>query len=174
MSVILSLQSCMAVGKTTAMRYLQYHAPWAHVLPEDNADVLAQIRGRSLDRTDMAGCIEIQRLWLRAEVERYARAHRFPCCVLDFGAEEFEFFTLNYPRSVGLDWDVEASLTRNWKPCADACRTGSSFWTRRRACCAHGSRVLLPPFEHHLCTLMPLKRAWFAGRSNVDWLDTAL
>lgn len=28
----------------------------------------------------------------------------FPCTVMDFGAEEIELFTLNYPKSMGLDW----------------------------------------------------------------------
>ena len=37
--MILSLQGCMAVGKTTAARYLQAHDPQLHVCFEDNAAV---------------------------------------------------------------------------------------------------------------------------------------
>mgnify|MGYP000351537975 FL=1 len=27
---------------------------------------------------------------------------------MDFGAEEIEFYTLNYPKSRGLEWEMEA------------------------------------------------------------------
>ena len=47
--MILSLQGCMAVGKTTAVRYLQEHAPDIHISYEDNSDVIAEIKQRNLD-----------------------------------------------------------------------------------------------------------------------------
>ena len=48
--MILSLQGCMAVGKTTAVRYLQEHAPDIHISYEDNSDVIAEIKRRNLDK----------------------------------------------------------------------------------------------------------------------------
>lgn len=42
--MILSLQGCMAVGKTTAARYLQAHDPQLHVCFEDNAAVIAEVK----------------------------------------------------------------------------------------------------------------------------------
>ena len=48
--MILSLQGCMAVGKTTAVRYLQENAPYIHISYEDNRDVIEKIRRRKLDK----------------------------------------------------------------------------------------------------------------------------
>ena len=31
---------------------------------------------------------------------------------MDFGAEEIVFYTLNYPRSMGWDWEVEIPLQK--------------------------------------------------------------
>ena len=48
--MILSLQGCVAVGKTTAVRYLQENAPYIHISYEDNRDVIEEIRRRKLDK----------------------------------------------------------------------------------------------------------------------------
>jgi ribonucleotide reductase beta subunit family protein with ferritin-like domain len=31
---------------------------------------------------------------------------------MDFGAEEIEFYTINYPKIIGVDWDIEKALKR--------------------------------------------------------------
>lgn len=51
--MILSLQGCMAVGKTTAARYLEQHCQQVQVCFEDNAAVLAEIKQRGLNKTAM-------------------------------------------------------------------------------------------------------------------------
>lgn len=114
--MILSLQGCMAVGKTTAVRYLQEHAPEIHISYEDNSDVIAQIKARNLDKNKYEDYLKIQRLWLRKEVQRWEKARQYPCTVMDFGAEEIAFYTLNYPKTIGMDWDVADAL----KPELDA------------------------------------------------------
>lgn len=38
--MVLSLQGCMAVGKITAIRYLQDHAPYVNIRYEINADIV--------------------------------------------------------------------------------------------------------------------------------------
>ena len=116
--MILSLQGCMAVGKTTAVRYLQEHAPYIHISYEDNTSVIAEIRARNLDKYKYEDYLEIQRLWLKKEVARWEKARQYPCTVMDFGAEEIEFYTLNYPKTIGMDWEVEQAL----KPELDAVR----------------------------------------------------
>ena len=61
--MILSLQGCMAAGKTTAARYLQQHATEIHVSFEDNAAVVQKVKERGLKkmftRTTLksSGCI---------------------------------------------------------------------------------------------------------------------
>lgn len=42
--MILSLQGCMAVGKTTAIKYLQKNAPYINVSYEDHTDVIEEVK----------------------------------------------------------------------------------------------------------------------------------
>ena len=63
--MILSLQGCMAVGKTTAARYLEQHCQQVQVCFEDNAAVLAEIKQRGLNKNSYSDYLEIQRLFLR-------------------------------------------------------------------------------------------------------------
>ena len=61
--MILSLQGCMAVGKTTAARSLEQHCQQVQVCFEDNAAVLAEIKQRGLNKNSYADYLEIQRLF---------------------------------------------------------------------------------------------------------------
>ena len=99
--MILSLQGCMAVGKTTVARYLEQHCQQVQVCFEDNAAVLAEIKRHGLNKNSYADYLEIQRLFLRNELRRGQKAKKYPHAVMDFGAEEIEFYTLNYPKSRG-------------------------------------------------------------------------
>ena len=166
----------MAVGKTTAVDYLREYAPYVNISYEDNSDVIAEIRRRGLVQAKFEDYLEIQRLWLRKEVVRYEKAIQHPCSVMDFGAEEIEFFTLNYPKSMGLDWDIEAAL-RNELAAIRCCLphrilfldAGNETLIRRKIGDTTRSRN---SFEHHMNHLLPLKRAWFIGRDDVDVLNT--
>ena len=42
--MILSLQGCMAVGKTTAVRYLQENAPYINISYEVNSDIVEYVK----------------------------------------------------------------------------------------------------------------------------------
>ena len=172
--MILSLQGCMAVGKTTAVRYLQTHAPYLHISYEDNRAVIEEIRRRKLNKNCYADYLEIQRLWLRQEVLRGQHAAPYPCTVMDFGAEEIEFYTLHYPQSIGQDWEVAQAL----KPELDALRpylpdrilfldASDDVLRAHKEADTTRSREF---FEQYLTTLLPLKRAWFADKPNVDVL----
>ena len=48
--MVLSLQGCMAVGKTTAVKYLQQNAPYIHISYEINNDITEEIKRRQLDK----------------------------------------------------------------------------------------------------------------------------
>lgn len=50
--MILSLQGCMAVGKTTAVRYLQENAPYVNISYEINTDIIDEVKRRQLDKTN--------------------------------------------------------------------------------------------------------------------------
>lgn len=173
--MILSLQGCMAVGKTTAVRYLQENAPYVNISYEINTDVVEEVKGRKLDKNVYADYLEIQKLWLNKEVVRYNKAKDFKCSIMDFGAEEIEFYTLNYPKTIGKDWDVENALKKELEEVRKCMPTRILFLDA-------SNEVLLKHkendttrsrnfFDHHLKYLLPLKRNWFIGKENVDVLN---
>ena len=173
--MILSLQGCMAVGKTTAVRYLQENAPYVNISYEINADVVEEVKCRKLDKNVYADYLEIQKLWLNKEVVRYNKAKDFKCSIMDFGAEEIEFYTLNYPKTIGKDWDVENALKKELEEVRKCMPTRILFLDA-------SNEVLLKHkendttrsrnfFDHHIKYLLPLKRNWFIGKENVDVLN---
>ena len=177
--MILSLQGCMAVGKTTAARYLQAHDPQLHVCFEDNAAVIAEVKHRGLDKNCYADYLEIQRLFLQNEVRRWQEAQKYLCTVMDFGAEEIEFYTLNYPKSRGLEWEIEA-IRQALAPelaAVQACMpehilfldASESVLRARKAGDTTRSREF---FAYYLNHLLPLKREWFREKKNVTFLST--
>lgn len=172
--MVLSLQGCMAVGKTTAVRYLQDHAPYVNISYEVNTDIIEEVKRRHLNKNKYEDYLEIQKLWLHKEVMRYHTAQRFSCSVMDFGAEEIEFYTLNYPRTIGQDWEVESVLHRELeavRKCMPArilfLDASDEVLSKHRESDSTRSRTF---FEHHMKYLLPLKRQWFIGKENVDVL----
>ena len=172
--MILSLQGCMAVGKTTVVNRLRDNAPWVHISYEENADVIRRVKESGLDKNRYEDYLQIQRLWIENEVSRYRSAAGYPCTVMDFGAEEIEFYTLHYPQSIGQVWEIENALKdelaelRRCLPSRILFLDASEETLRARR--AHDPVRTRPFFEHHLQRLMPLKREWFARKDNVDWL----
>lgn len=172
--MVLSLQGCMAVGKTTAARYLQAHAPGLHVCFEDNAAVIAEVRRRGLNKQVFEDYLEIQRLWMHHEAQRYREAEKYPCAVMDFGAEEIEFYTLHYPLSIGKSWPVadalqqELAQLQKCMPARILFLDGSeSLLRRHKEADTTRSREF---FEHYLTRMLPLKKEWFFAKKNLDIL----
>ena len=172
--MVLSLQGCMAAGKTTAVRYLQENAPYIHISYEDTRAVIEEVRQRKLDKTCYPDYLEIQKLWLHNEVVRYQKAVQYPCSIMDFGAEEIEFYTLNYPKSIGVNWEVENALKAELET-VRACLpdrilfldASEEVLRQHKENDKTRSRTF---FEQYLKTLLPLKRQWFAQKENVDYL----
>lgn len=175
MALILALEGCMAVGKTSAAAYVQAQAPQVHVSFENTGNVIAQVQLRGLNKNVFSDYVEIQRLWIREEVERFARLQAYKVALTDFGAAEIEFYTLCYPRSIGADWDVEGALKEELAQLR-AClpqrilfldAREETLRTRKEADLTRSRSF----FEHHLRRLMPLKREWFIGKEAVDVLN---
>lgn len=173
--MILSLQGCMAVGKTTAVNYLREHAPYVNISYENNADIVREIKQRQLDKNQYEDYLEIQKLWLNQEVVRHHKAKAHMCSIMDFGAEEIEFYTLNYPKSIGQDWEIENALQDELEAVRKCMPTRILFLDasdetlqRHKEMDTTRSRNF---FDHYLQHLLPLKRAWFLGRDNVDILN---
>lgn len=173
--MILSLQGCMAVGKTTAVKYLQQNAPYINISYEINTDIVDEVKRRKLDKNKYEDYLEIQKLWLRKEVERWKKAQQYSCSVMDFGAEEIEFYTLNYPKTIGENWEIEQALkdelaaVRKCMPDRILFLDASDDVLRQHK--ENDSTRSRNFFEHHLTHFLPLKREWFFGKENVDVLN---
>lgn len=175
MSLILSLQGCMAVGKTTVLRHLQENLPYVNISYEMHSDINSEINQRKLNKNKYEDYLEIQKLWLANEVKRWDDAQRFKCTVMDFGAEEIEFYTLNYPKTIGMDWIIEERLHNELKEvrkCLPArilfLDASDNTLRKHKENDTTRSRNF---FEHHLQYLLPLKRKWFIGRDDTDILN---
>lgn len=172
--MVLSLQGCMAVGKTTALNYLRENAPYVNVSYEENSEVVQAIRNRKLDNNKYEDYLEIQRLWLDNEVRRFERVEDLPCTVMDFGVEEIEFHTINYPKAIGKDWDIENALkdeligVRKCMPARILFLDAPDDTLRQRK--QSDPNRARSSFEYYLKELMPLKRTWFSRMSNVNYL----
>ena len=172
--MVLSLQGCMAAGKTTALNYLRENAPYVNVSYEENSEVVQAIRNRILEKNKYEDYLEIQRLWLDNEVRRFERVEDLPCTVMDFGVEEIEFHTINFPKAIGKDWDIENALkdelvgVRKCMPARILFLDASGDTLRQRK--QSDPNRARSSFEYYLKHLMPLKRTWFSKMSNVDYL----
>ena len=176
MALVLALQGGMAVGKTTAARWLAAHEPRVTVLLEDTAAPAAEVRRRGLDKRTFADYTEIQRIFIRHEIARWQAVQAQPCVVTDLGAEEIEFYTLHYPASIGQAWPVAQALAPELAALR-RCRAARTLFLdaspavlyARKQGDATRDRGF---FAHSTAALLPAKRAWFAARPDVDFLPT--
>lgn len=98
---------------------------------------------------------------------------------MDFGAEEIEFYTLNYPKSRGLEWEIEAirQVLAPELAAVQACMpehilfldASESVLRARKTGDTTRSREF---FAYYLNHLLPLKREWFREKKNVTFLST--
>lgn len=174
MSIVLSLQGSMAVGKTTAARYVGEQLPQVLVSYEDPFPVVEQVKKLGLDKSTFVGFTEIQRLFIRAEILRWQAAQRYPVTLFDTGPEEIEFHTLHYPRTIGASWSMETALEEELAKLR-CCRPDrvlfldagvdtlrhhkDSDTTRRR-----GS------FDFYIDNMLDAKRKWLADHMTVDFV----
>ena len=172
--VVLSLQGCMAAGKTTAVRYLQIQEPRISVSFESNRHVIEEVKRRKLDKNQYEDYLEIQKLWLKNEIARYEEAITHPVSIMDFGAEEIEFYTLNYPKSMEKNWEI-ANALKSELEAVRACMPARILFldASEETLRAHKEADAMRSrefFEYYLKHMMPLKKAWFRERKDTDWL----
>lgn len=115
MTTIVALQGGMAVGKTAASKFIEAQLPNVHVSYENPYPVVKEIKSRKLVKTNFDDFIEIQRMFINAEIERWRSFLKYEFVVTDFGAEEIEYHTLFYHKAMGYNWDVEAELKEELK-----------------------------------------------------------
>ncbi len=109
MRYIISIQGPMAVGKTTAIKYAEKQLWKFNFLYENPYPIVAKRENLRLDITTEKDFIENQRLFIEAEIKRY---NDLPCgiTVYDRGPEDTECYTINYPKVIGEQWNIEESL----------------------------------------------------------------
>lgn len=118
--MVLALQGGMAVGKTTAARYVAAHDPAVAVFFEDNSPALSTLQGRGLDKHRFADYCEIQRAFIQQEIDRYDRAAACSCALIDLARRKSSFtpcFILPALGRIGLSGK---HLRRNLPRCAAA------------------------------------------------------
>ena len=176
MGRVFSLQGSMAVGKTTALKLIEQVTTY-HISFEENQQVIKAINRRQLDNNNQKDYLEIQKLWIKEEIVRWQNNQKYPITLQDFGAEEIEFYTLNYPLSLHKNWKVEHSLN---KPLQQLKRyqperilfldAQDTILEKRKQADSLRSRSF---FDYQLKHLLPLKRDWFSKKENVDFLDVS-
>lgn len=175
MSIVLSNQGCMAVGKTTALKYIEVNAPYINISYENNRHIINRVMERQLNKNIFADYIEIQKLWIQNEISRWEEAQKYDCTIMDFGAEEIEFYTFAYPKTIGADWDVEACMheelekLRRCMPDRILYLDASEDELRNRK--VNDKTNDRKFFEYYIKNLLPLKKEWFIGKENVDVLN---
>ena len=94
---------------------------------------------------------------------------------MDFGAEEIEFYTLNYPKAIEKEWPVEEALRdelNSLKQCVPTrilfLDASEAYLRRNKESDKSRSRNF---FDFYLQHLLPLKRQWFLGQEHVDVLN---
>lgn len=175
MSIVLSLQGCMAAGKTTAVKYIQSQAPYVNISYEINTDIIEQVKSRHLDKNIFEDYIKIQRLWIQNEIVRWEKTQKYGCSIMDFGAEEIEFYTLNYPKTIGANWDVEDKLHSELESLRKCMPNRILYFNASedvlRSHKENDKTRSRDFFEHHIKYLLPLKKEWFLVKKNVDILN---
>lgn len=171
----LSLQGSMAVGKTTALHRIEKHDSTIYISYEKNNHVIDEIRNRKLNKNIYSDYLEIQRLFILNEIKRYQEAAQHHCSIMDFGAEEIEFYTLNYPKAIGVDWEVakpleiELQLLKSCFPqkILYLNAANETLLARKKSDNSRNREF----FEFYIQKLLPLKREWFLNQEIVDILE---
>lgn len=174
--MIVSLQGGLASGKTTAARYIEEHLPGVTVSYENPVPVLERVKSSGLNKFALDDYLQIQRMFIGAEIERYNLFKQKGKVVIDLGPEEIEFYTLHFPCSIGMDWDVERLLADELAALRCCKLDGilyldASIETLRRRKEADGSRSR-NSFEHFIAHLHAMKREWFHQSPITEFVNT--
>ena len=94
---------------------------------------------------------------------------------MDFGAEEIEFYTWNYPKSIGVDWNIGLALHKELEQLKHCMPNRILFLEasedtlqKRKEKDTSRSRTF---FEYYIKNMMPLKEAWCTAHWNADRLN---
>ncbi|PFA15645.1 MULTISPECIES: AAA family ATPase [Bacillus cereus group] len=107
MTYIISLQGPMASGKTTLARRLEGRG--FQIVYENPYEIVEKRKKLNLDIYTKEGFITNQKLFIEAKIKEFQNA-RGHLVIFDRGPEDIEFYTLQFPKVIGMDWDIECEL----------------------------------------------------------------
>ncbi|MBY0598701.1 AAA family ATPase [Bacillus bingmayongensis] len=107
MSYIISLQGPMASGKTTLARRLEECG--LPILYEKPYEIVEKRKKLNLDIYTKEGFITNQKMFIEAKIKEFQNA-RGSTLIFDRGPEDIEFYSLHFPKLIGMDWDIENEL----------------------------------------------------------------
>ncbi len=171
MRYIISIQGPMAVGKTTAIKHAEKQFRQFNFSYENPFPIVTKRDKLGLDITTETGFVEDQRLFIEAEIKRY-NALPNGVTVFDRGPEDTECYTINHPKVIGEQWDIEEalqpelSLLRNCVVDSILFLTASDEVLSQRMSSDKSRRrssFNLKAFR--------LYEKWYRNKSNVDFLD---
>lgn len=171
MSVIISLQGAMAVGKTSVVNYVKEKYPTVYISYENPYEVLRIIKEKKYDKNKLNDYIEIQRLFIQYEIERWKSFQNHKYVLTDFGYDEIEFHTLFYPKAMGYNWDIETHLKDDLKALRK-CQLDYIIYLDNdeksiRSNKEKDSTRSRNSFEFYMTKLYPYKKDWLLQKKNV-------
>jgi len=172
-----SIQDCMSVGKKTAIHYVENHMSDVFASYEWDDEIMQKLRKHNYDKTTFEGYVETQRLWIEKEILRFkkAKAEGKSCVVIDFGAEDLEFYTINWPKTIGMNWDIEEEMKDELEKFRECLPEIILFLEASHLKLIANKKSDVNRTRNYFDTyykqIMPLKEAWFRSKDNVDYLN---
>ena len=168
----------MAVGKTCLVNMLKgkYHS-YKYIF-EKPYDIVQKRNQLKFDINTLNGFVENQKLFINNEIEKFNKLSD-DIWIADRGFEDVEFYTINYPKSINKDWDIEKLLEVELKELR-AIRSDKIYYLwankdelikRREKDIDNGRKRC--SFEHYIHNLYPLDRQWFSKQKNFEFIDTS-
>ncbi|MGV3332124.1 hypothetical protein, partial [Streptococcus thoraltensis] len=101
-----TLKGTKAYGKTSVLKAIPKRFSEATVSYEKIATVVANRKQRHFDKDTYYDYQIIQCLWIVYEIARYKNVVGEQLVLMDFDAEEIDFYTRFYPRASGKNWQL--------------------------------------------------------------------
>lgn len=174
MGYIVSLQGGMASGKTTLLNRLHAARPELTISYENPAPIIQEVKARGLNKLQRDDFLDIQRLFIEAEIQRYKDLCDYQRVVMELGPEEIEFYTLFFPQSINQDWDIPRLLKKELTELRKCSLSGILFLDASpqilRQHKEQDTTRARNFFDHYLTGLHPAKREWFANKAATTFL----
>ncbi|MDM5189304.1 AAA family ATPase [Bacillus sp. DX4.1] len=124
MKYVISLQGPMASGKTTLAKRLEQQG--MKIIYENPYPIVEKSRSLKLDICTKEGFITNQNFFIEAKIKEY-QSVQGDIIIFDRGPEDIEFYTIHYPKIIGVDWEIEKELREELQQLRE-CRSNAIFY----------------------------------------------